>query len=220
MASITTIQAHINRGYGKAGTILGDPYQWSAANGPSWPTSPGRALGIITAAIATDPGLTFGRPSVYGKPDWYGAFDATNVLPGDYLVGQEGTFFVAAIERLDAPHLIRCTRTISVARASDTLGAGSTGVYSGSAVETAPPFMEGWPVYLGQLGTGSKGGTSGMALPSDGKLPGAMVLLPGTCPQIRFNDIITDDQGVRYTVSSVEITQLGYRLTADVWPSA
>jgi hypothetical protein len=220
MANIATIQSKINRGYGKAGAILGDHYLWLRANGPNYPTMRERALGIITAQFATDPGTTFAKPSQYGKPDWYGAFDATFVAVSDYLVGPQGTFFVVATERLNAPHVIRCNHIISVARAADTLAAGSSGVYSGSAVETAEPFMIGWPCYCGMLSTGRGSQPSGMALPSDTKLPEASIFLPGTCPELRFNDIVSDDNGVRYTLNSVELSPLGYRLTASIWPSA
>jgi hypothetical protein len=214
------LQPLYDLGYAVSAQVLGTPYIWTSASGPNDPASPSRALGTLLAWITTDAKLQGTAQPQYGKPGWYGAFERANTLVGDYLIGQEGTFFIASLDYPGPVFLTWCNHTISIARANDVLAAGSSGTYSGSAVDTALPFMSGWPVYLGQLGTGGKGASSGMALPSDGKLPGTMILMPATCPEVRFNDIVTDENGARYTLSSVELTPLGYRLTADVWPSA
>ena len=224
MVDAAQIQRHVNRGYAKAGSILGSAFTQYRATGANDPTAVANAVGAVSAAFDTAPALPFSKPSQYGKPDWYAAVDPTCLQVGDYLIGQvnqtPSTFFLAAVENFDAPHFIRCNHTIQIARAADTLAPGSTGTYSGSAIETATPFMTGWPCALLQLSSGSKMGGTGMQLPSDGKLPGAAAWLPATCPQIRFNDIITDENGVRYAVSSAELTPLGWRLVAEVWPSA
>jgi hypothetical protein len=41
-----------------------------------------------------------------------------------------------------------------------------------------------------------------------------VILMPVAGVDIHMDDIITDDLGRRYVASSVEITDLGYRITA------
>lgn len=218
------LQGVINDTLALTAAAVGTPFAQYRASGANNPTASGNQVGTVAAWFTTDPTLKNAKQSQYGKPDWYAAVDPTFMQVGDYLIGQvyntAATFFLSAVESLNAPHFIRCNHTVQIARAADTLAPGSTGTYSGSAVETATPFMAGWPCALLQLSSGSKMGGTGMQLPSDGKLPGAAAWLPVTAPQIRFNDIITDENGVRYAVSSAELTPLGWRLVAEVWPSA
>ena len=42
----------------------------------------------------------FARPNGYGNALWYGVFDAAYTLPGDYLVQQDSTWFIAAQQKL------------------------------------------------------------------------------------------------------------------------
>ena len=216
----TALQPLYDLGYAITAQILGVPYAQFRANGPNTPTMIERQIGTLLAWITTDPKLQGTNQTQYGKPGFFGAFERDDAQVGDYLVGQDGTYFVTALDYPAPASLIKCNAIISIARASDTLSAGSSGVYGGSALDTATPFMTGWPCYAGQLGTGRGSSPSGLQLPSDAKLPDTILLIPSTCPEIRFNDVITDDEGVRSTVNSVELTSLGYRLSASVWPSA
>jgi hypothetical protein len=210
------VAAALNATAQTAGTI----YAQYRANGVDNPTAAANQVGTIQAWLTPDPTLKTAKQNQAGKPDWYGAFDPTYCDVGDYLIGPDGTFFVIATQFFKAPHLIQCNHVLSIARASDTLEAGSGGVYSGDAINTATAFMSGWPASMLQLSSGSKMGQTGMSLPSDGKTPGVAIWLPVTAPEIRFNDIITDENSVRYSISSVELTPLGYRIVAETWPSA
>ena len=72
--------------------------------------------------------------------------------------------------------------------------------------------MTQWPALI-DIGTkGEKGDTN---LPGDVRLGWYRVLLPN-CPgsTIEAFDVINDNLDRRYKVSSVELTELGWRLTA------
>jgi len=208
-----------------AAQVLGLPFSQYRCTGPGPAIAAGNLLGTPPAWITADKTLLDAAPFVYGKPFGFAAIDPTLTQPGDYLVGSlvlggvQSTFFISS-QDVPAPiQVVRCNSVVSIARAADALAAGSTGTYSGLAVEDAAPFMTGWPAAILQMSSGSKMDGTGMQLPTDGKLPGQNIYLPGTCPAIRFNDIITDANGVRYAVSNAELTPLGWRLTASQWPA-
>lgn len=208
-----------------AAQVLGLPFSQYRCSGSGPVVTAGNLIGTPPAWITADAKLMGATPFVYGKPVGFAAINPAMTMPGDYLVGSitvggpTETFFISS-QDIPAPiQVVRCNSVINIARAADTLVAGSSGVYSGTAVESAAPFMTGWPAAVLQMSSGSKMGGTGMQLPTDGGLPAQTVFLPGTCPEIRFNDIITDQDDVRYAVSNAELTPLGWRLTVMQWPA-
>lgn len=205
--------------------VLGLPFSQYRCTGVGPVISSSNLLATLPAWITADKTLMGAAPFVYGKPVGFAGVNPALTLPGDCLVGSltvggpSETFFISS-QDIPAPiQVVRCNAVVSIARASDALVAGSSGTYSGTAVESATPFATGWPASVLQMSSGSKMDGAGMQLPTDGKLPGQNILMPGTCPEIRFNDILTDQNGVRYSISEAELTQLGWRLTANEWPS-
>lgn len=217
MVDYSLIQTRIDRGDSKAATVLGSPYQQFRANGPNNPTA--APLGSLNAWITTDAALKGGVPMLFGKPQCFAAIERDALEVGDYLVGQLGTFFVTSIDYPGPAALIYCNRMISVARTQDTLQPGANSQRFGTAMQTAQPFMVGWPGSVLQLSSGSKMASTGMNLPTDSKVPAMAILLPATTPLIRFNDLVTDDAGQRYLVASTEFSTLGWRLTSELQPS-
>lgn len=217
MVDYNIIQQRVDRGYAKAASVLGPSYQQFRASGPDNPTA--TPLGSLSAWITTDVALKGAMPLTFGKPQCFAAVERDSLQVGDYLIGQLGTFFVTSVDYPSPVALIYCNRTVSIARAQDALQPGANTQRFGTAIQTAGPLMSGWPVSLLQLGSGSKMVSTGMNLPTDSKVPGVAALLPVTAPQIRFNDLITDDLGQRYLVSSVELSTLGWRLTGEMQPA-
>jgi hypothetical protein len=212
----TSLQPLYDLGYSQSALVLGTPYQQYRAAGVNNPTT-GPALATPLAWVTTDPGLQGAKPMPYGKPFWYAAIERGGLQLGDYLIGQCGTFFVNSLIYPAPVGLVQCNHTVSLARAVEPLQPGSTGVYSGSEVNIAVPYAEGWPVSL-QI-NGSRMSATSMGLPSDAKLGILLMYAPVTITPPRFNDVVQDENGVRYTVSNVELTPLGYRITVEQWPS-
>ncbi len=204
------IQTQIYKGYGAAAAVLGSVYsQYRPTN----------ALAPIGAAIATPnvafnaEDMQFKRPSKYGKPTWFALFDASAAQVGDYLVGGEGAFFIAAMQLMLPVLVVSCNRTIAVSRPQQQTGIGAVS-YGGNTVAAETPLMTGWPASVLQ---GTKGEKSDVALPGDTRTPWWSILLPYfTGITIMPADIITDDLGRRYVVSSPELTDLGWRITASM----
>jgi hypothetical protein len=150
------------------------------------------------------------KPNKYGKPTWYALFDAKNSQVGDYFVGPAGTFFIAAMQLLLSILVVECNRVVTVFRPQVQGGVGAVD-YSGTTDENMTPIMTDWPCSILQ---GTKGEKNESGLPGDVRSPWWTILLPYGGVQILPDDIITDDQGLRYVVSSQELTDLGYRITA------
>lgn len=215
MVNAQMINARLDDGYAKAAAVLGLPYQQYRAAGPNNPMlTPMETLNVWAT---TDAGLKGTTPMLFGKPQWFAAMERDNLQMGDYISGALGVFFVLGLDVSAPVGLIYCNRTISIARAQDVLQPGENAQRFGIAVQAATDFMVGWPASVLQLG--SKMGSTGMNLPSDAKAPSVEILLPACVPQIRFNDIVTDDNGQRYMVSTVEQSAPGWRLTGELQPA-
>ena len=212
------LQPLYDLGYAQSAAALGVPYQQFRASGSNNPTA-GPALASPNMWATTDAALKGTNPPQFGKPQWYAAIERTGLLVGDYLIGPQGTFFVSSLDYPGPVGIVFCNRTIMIARALDGMQPGANTQRFGTSIQTAQPFMSGWPASVLQMGSGSKMVSTGMKLPTDGKLPSISIILPFTAPQVRFNDFVTDDIGQRYAVASSEMSALGWRITGEMQPS-
>lgn len=155
--------------------------------------------------------FTYGRPNKYGKPTWFGVFDGGLTKVGDYLIGPQGTFFIAA-QQLHLPILcVECNRVMDVYRPQQQAGIGAVG-YGGDTTAAESLLMQQWPASVLQ---GTKGEKSETALPGDVRMAWWSILMPSWPGVVlRSDDIFTDDLKRRYVVSSAELTDLGWRITA------
>lgn len=204
------IQSKINFGYGKAATYLGASYQQYRPTSPTNPIAPNALVGSIMADFDINPGFTYKAPTTYGKAIYYGLFDGTNAQIGDYLIGPR-TFFIANMEPERPPMCVWCNRTAGFFRPrASPVGPG---YYSGDRRGGGEQqLLAGWPISELQGIRGEKGPSN---LPGDTRMPWGIVLLPAISGvTLEANDRMNDDIGRWWTVSSVELTAMGWRLTA------
>jgi hypothetical protein len=207
----TRIQSLIYSGYAKAALRTGLAYSLFRPSGAMNPLAGGNARGTILATLDADPTFRFGHPNLYGHPIWYVLADGTQLALGDYLTRPDGSaFFVAGMQPLLPIWAVECNRTISVLRPGSNSGIGAQ-PYGGDVVAAETPLMTGWPA---SVLTKSRGEQGDVRLPGDVKLPWNEVLLPYGGVQIEFADVLTDENGVRYKVSSTERTDAGWRMLA------
>lgn len=206
----TTLNSKVMAGYAKAAQKIGTTYQHYRPSSANTPIAAGNRLADMPVSLnATDP--TYSRPNVYGKAAWYAVADASLLQVGDYLVGAAGAVFVAALQQLLPLYVVGCNRTINVYRPQQQAGVGALG-YGGDTMATETALMTAWPASVLQ---GSKGERGGVNLPGDTRDPWWQILLPAWPGVVlRSADIITDDLNRRYVISSAELTDLGWRLTA------
>jgi len=221
------IQAKVFYGYAKAAQYIGSIYQfyrpgtpppptdqtsWDASgatwdSGGSW-DQPGNFLFSLPVSLNAED-MKYSKPRGYAKATWYALVDGTNLLPGDYFVGPMGTFFVAALQSLLPILVVQCNRVISLFRPQIETGIGAQG-YGGNTTANETPVFQGRPCSILQ---GTKGEKAEGNLPGDTRSPWWSILMPYAGAAILQDDIITDDLGRRYVVSSAELSALGYRIT-------
>ncbi len=203
-----TLQAKIYKGYGQAAKRIGFPYQQfraTSANNPLLTT----ALQTLPASFTTN--FSYSAPNKYGQATWLGLFDGRTFLPGDYLVGKGGTFFIAAMQATLPIYCVQTNRVVSVLRVGMDAGVGLGG-WAGDTAATEVPLMQGWPASILQ---GAKGETNDVKLPGDVKTPWWAILMPAYPGVVfRTSDIIRDELGRKYVISSAELTDMGWRITA------
>jgi hypothetical protein len=205
------IQSLVYRGYAISAAKIGLPYAQyrpTTANGAGW--SP---IATLLASFNAED-MKYSKPNKYGHPTWFVLVDGSKTQVGDYLIGSGGTFFIAAQQAILPILAVECNRTISLARPQAQSQVGAVTNYEGNTPATQTPLASGWPASIQQ---GSKGdlGDPSARLPGDIRSPWWAVLVPAIPGvTLRTYDLIADDLGRRYIISSAELTDLGWRIVA------
>lgn len=185
MANGALINARVSYGFAKAGSVLGFPYQWYRPTADTQPISPGNLLGSIIAYITTDASLKSSVPPTDVKSLWFGAYDMTNTEPGDYFVGDLGTFFIASQFLPAPPSLVYCNTIFTIERP-----AGSTPSPAARFGTALNPVVMA-DSFPGWLKSAERRTNPELAQPGDVPLPSANILLPKSIPyQLARGDII------------------------------
>lgn len=209
----TRLQALIYRGRGKAAARVGLPCRVFRPQNSTAPLT--NLLTTIPAAFnAAD--SKYGKPSLYGKAVWYADLDGRITKTGDYLVRiKDGaTWFIAGQQEAGLPIVaVDCNGLISIQRPTISTQCGVVG-YSGvqNPGDILGTVDSPWPASI-LIGGRTQ---AAIGLPSDVKEAGWRILLPPSIPKpILAGDFVTDDIGRRFAVESGEVTDLGWRLTAN-----
>lgn len=172
---------------------------------------PGNLIGSWYVSLNAED-MKYGRPNKYGKPTWYALVDGTDLQVGDYFIGPQGTFFIAAMQPLLPILVVECNRTINIYRPQTLTGIGAQD-YGGTTDANLTLLAGNRPCSILQ---GTKGEKSEANLPGDVRAAWYAILLPESGIVIDPDDIIEDDLGRRYAVSSTELSDLGWRLSAMI----
>lgn len=207
----TKLQAKVYSGYAKAALRIGLDYKHyrpATAMQPIWDE-----LTTLKASFNAED-MKYGKPNKYGKPTWFGIFDAAQTQVGDYLVGPNGeTFFIAAQQALLPVLCVQCNVVLDVHRPAQVSGVGAQG-YAGATPAGETLLMKGWPASLLQ---GTKGEKSDVGLPGDARNAWWAVLMPAFAGvTFKAFDTLQDAGGQRYIISSAELTDMGWRMTAQM----
>lgn len=206
----TKLQSKVWSGYAKAAKRIGPVYQLFRPSSATNPFQYG-PLGSLNASFNAED-MTYGRPNKYGKPTWFCLVDGSQVQVGDYLTNATQTFFIAAMQPILPILAVDCNRTVNVLRPQQQTGVGAVG-YGGDTDANETPLMTGWAASVLQ---GTKGEKNEVNLPGDVRNPWWQILMPAfPSVTIRTSDIVTDEIGRRYIVSSAELTDLGWRMTVQ-----
>jgi hypothetical protein len=214
MASQASVQGHVNLGFAILAAKLGAVCEQYRPVGAGNPLAAGNLLGTLPVLFDTNANMQQAQPRKRQNPEsWYGAFDATDVLVGDYLVDAAlGTFFVSAIDWFRPARMVLCNQVLTFSRpGAQTPGAGD---YGGGQGATNTPLLTSWPAALIQ---GTKGEHGEAQLPGDVRLPWSVILLPasGGVELLTGDWAVTAEVTPRFhTLSSCELTSGGWRFSA------
>ncbi len=199
------LQDLIARGLGAAARHIGSDYDAFRPVAVDLPMAPVNRYLRLPAAFSTERG-SFHQAVGYDHAAWSGIFDTAYTQVGDYLEGSGGIYFIAAQQSLLPSLCIFTNHTLSVLRPTTVQGVGSTG-YGGLTRDTLRSVLTEWPASV--LAAGAGGSTD---LPGEAGTAHWTILLPPTPAPIHPADLIRDETGAGYVVTSTELSALGWRL--------
>lgn len=217
------IAEKIRYGYAKAGQVLGLPHTLYRATSALTPALDERnRLRDLSFISSPTPGGDFAKPSKHGQPIRYALMDtrapldglpSDAVQPGDYVTGDTGTFLMLSVQPDEIPMVAECSATVTIYRPQAHAKPSET-VYFGRSAGTDTQIAAAFPA---SVVIGERTQATRADLPGDVPIKGAMILLPAmTGVLIRPMDHMIDDLGRRFTCSSVEVSGLGWRITATL----
>ena len=207
-----TLYQRTAAGYGKAARVLGRRCTVYGAVGTGAVIVDTNIRGHVMAAFDTSPKFTFVNPQKFGNPIYYAACDSRTLNVGDYLAAPDFLYFIATVDDVASPMVVRCNHALTFTRK----GAGTPGVNAYGGDQSSATLLTARPASVLQGTKGEKGDAN---LPRDARVPWVQILMPAVDGvQLRFGDMVQDEQAqpMRYLVSSVEQTGLGWRITATV----
>lgn len=208
-----TLQSKVWRGYGIAAKRVGLSHNVYRPVGTSLPLASVNLVMTLHASFTSHSSseFSYGKPSDYKDNLFHGLFDASSVLPGDYLTGPYGIYFVASLDPIKPILCVQCDRTLTFKRAGSISGPGISAAYSGDTAATEVVLASGFPASVIMHAKGLS--NIGNSLPMDigaGSYDVLVPAIPGVLP--RPSDIVTDDLGRRFLVDTCEVSALGYRI--------
>lgn len=208
------LRSKVNRGFGIAAKRVGFPYDVYRCPAPNFAADDNTKIASALPAFFTrqlPKGFVFTSPPDSYELFWHGLFDPTGLLIGDYLVGEQGGFFVMGLtpgmpvlSMLTTNTLTAYASTPSVADASCGLGG-----YSAVTQNNRALAFKDWPCVL-TLAAGGRG--KGGGLPLSGGEDAFECFLPDVA-MLHLTKGMTaeDDNGVRYVVEASDTSPFGWR---------
>ena len=203
------IAAEINLGLARTAAVLGLPHHRYRPQGSGPVIAPGNLRGVVMAHITTTATL-LPQSAAWGKADRFGAFDPTNFLAGDYLVGAETYFLAEIVPLAPALRLALCNEVFTWSQ----MQRSSAGPANRAGALMAVPQATGWP---GWLQTSERRTAPDLHLPGAVDQPNAQILLPASFPgQIMRGDQLAtaDAKPITWTVQSAVLSANGWQITA------
>lgn len=209
MANQASIQKHIDKGYGKVAQHLGGVYQWYRPT-PNNPISPANSHGTIMAHFDTKYTFTGVTPSLDNPIVGIALNRGLGIQVWDYLIGSMGTYFIYSFDDILPSVAVYCNSIVSVYRPGGGQAVGNQ-YYGGNAQGYGNPILTNMPF---SILNGTKGESSKSGVMADTRLQWFAILAPYVGVLIKANDLIIDEHNRRMTISAVELTDLGYCMTA------
>jgi hypothetical protein len=212
MADLSLLQARVNYGLGIAASVVGRPVTQYRPQNILSPLDNSAVVSVFMAAFDSEAELQLSRPIGVGKSAFYLLANASNLGVGDYLIGTMGTFFIASLEDLRPPLVIRTNASLSLVRPVTGASAGLNPP-GGDSLATETTIFADWPA---SVAIGGRTDPGEVALAGDLRMGGWQVLLPAISGvEIRGSDILVDQQSLRRVVIAAELSAMGWRVETE-----
>lgn len=199
------LQDRLQRGLGVAARRIGTIHDVLRPRGNGPPLArANRVLRLRASFNAED--QNYRKPQEFGRALWWGVFDSAYTRCGDYLVGHDATYFVAAQQDLLPVQCVRTNHIVTAWRPLGASGAGTTG-YGGVRELADERLIERWPASILMRAGGGSG-----TLPGEAGAGSWTVLLPRLPVVLRSSDLLRDETDQGYLVEAAENSELGWRL--------
>lgn len=219
------LHAKILKGYGKAAKLLGTQFYVYRSNSMIAPTDKANKIAVALATFTTGMDYaTYNKPSV---PFWTAMVDQSGFSPGDPTLGiapdalaagdwlSDGarTFYIAEIQPLLPIPAIECTAVVSIERAG--YGTDADGGLSPEAITT---IATGLPVFMFSKKDKSAAPPWFPASTSSvDSLPEHQLYINArNVGDVQVGDVVIDELGLRYHVTTASRTGWGYIVTAKL----
>jgi hypothetical protein len=159
----------------------------------------------------------YSKSNEFNDPIWYGDFDGSVTLPGDYMVrvvdGQ--IYYIAGQQQLLPILCIDCNRTLKISRTVQQSQVGAIN-YGGKIPFNQVEILGVTTLWPASILFGGRRESTGAGLPADVGNTGYIMKLPPSVPvTIMAGDTVTDDLNRRYLIEGAELSDLGWRLICN-----
>ena len=190
------LQTLIYKGYGKEAAVIGFDYDIYRAALPSMDVlDPTNVVGTLKCAFIADAKAEVANK--YQTPTWMLRADGTQLEVFDFLVGPFGTFFVASKQPQLPMEAIKCNNFVTIAHIDYTV---------------SPPgvdnYVSGLPIFKQYRREDIRRDETGAEVGNATTHWRAFIPLPNHT--LRQGDVITDEDGIGYTMDAPDFTSVGY----------
>ena len=192
------LQSILYSGYAKAALRLGVPYAQYRSSTHLLPIAAGNLLRSLPVAFSAD--LKFEVPNKYATPTWLLWADGSLLAQFDFLVGPFGTFFVGSLQPTLPIQAVQTDKVVSLGR----VGYSSSGPLVGSHVN----YATGLPVLMQYKREEIKPSPFANAIGE--AITRWLVFIPLPNGLVKQDDIMMDEEGIRYIVDAPDFTGVGY----------
>ena len=199
MSTPAVNQRRIYDGFAKIASQLGGDYEVYDFT-LFYPVQPGISQRTIPASFTAD--TNFAAPLKYNKAPWIGYMDGDLVSQFSILVGPYGTFYIGDKQPMVPLQAVRCNKTISIGRV----------VYSteGPIEEIVVNYAESIPAFF-QFARSEVQRPVGLAAQTLGRaITHWTAFIPAPQGTLKQDDVITDEDGIKYMLDSPDFTNMGY----------
>ncbi len=193
-------QAKLNAGYRRIAAQLGVEYAVYGFQNFN-PMAEENFQFFINAAFTADP--NFSAPLKHNKAVWICYTDADQIDRTHILVGPYGTFYIGDRQPFQPMQAVRCNRVVNLGRVEYSTGGQLTATVINYA-EQLPIFMQFAREDIQKAAGAQNAQQLGRAITH------WTVFIPGHDGMIKQDDVMFDQDGIKYVIDAPDFTNMGY----------